>query len=93
MNKILAVLLIIVFGIYHFLQNSEYHGIIGSILGSIIGYSSVYLWRFNDLKECLLQEAIFTEEENKKLLESIDVYLKSKTYDINIPDGEDCREK
>ncbi len=80
MNKILSVLLIIVFCVSQFLQNSEYYGIIGSILGALIGYSCVYVWRFNYLKECLLDKSIFMEKESKEL------------YDINIPDGEELRD-
>ena len=38
-------------------------------------------------------EKVERDEEIKELSDLIHKYLKSKTYDPNIPDGESCREK
>jgi len=55
-NKILAVTLPLCWILYIFFHDWEHVWIFRSLCGVNIGYSVVYLWTYNDLRDELLKE-------------------------------------
>jgi hypothetical protein len=55
MNKIIAVSLPVLWLSYCFFHNYEYGWILRSLVGLNIGYASVYIWKYHDLKSGLLK--------------------------------------